>query len=188
MDKRELRDRLIKERLALDAEVRRACSGVISEKLAQSGAFAAAGTVMAYLPVRGEVDLSALIAHALYEGKRLCAPVCRDAGNEMSAAELRSAEETVSGRFGIPRPAGGRIVSPEEIDLVIVPGSVFGRNFHRIGYGMGFYDRFLRKTRAVKIGVCYNFCLINEIIPNEFDVKMDIIITETEVLYENTVY
>ena len=72
----------------------------------------------------------------------------------------------------------------EEIDLLIVPGSVFGRNKHRIGYGKGYYDRFIEKTNdtCTKVGICFSDNLIDAVPYSEFDKKLDIIITENEII------
>ena len=77
--------------------------------------------------------------------------------------------------FGIAEPVGEEI-SPSKIDLIIVPGSVFDSQNNRIGYGKGFYDKFLRETTAFKVGVCFNFQKVNEIPAEPHDIKMDIVL------------
>ncbi len=81
------------------------------------------------------------------------------------------------GSFYIEEPTGDNVVSPEEIDLIVVPGVAYDKNRNRLGRGKGFYDRLLATTKALKIGVGYDFQLLDEIPTEEHDVKMDFVIT-----------
>ena len=83
-----------------------------------------------------------------------------------------------------PKKKFFRPVSPEDIDLVIVPGIAFDRSGERIGYGMGFYDRFLKKIRkdTSSIGLAYEFQIVDDIPSEETDVKVNKIITEKRVI------
>ncbi len=84
------------------------------------------------------------------------------------------------GAFHIEEPTGTEVVDPEEIELVIVPGVAYDRRGNRLGRGKGFYDRFLKTTKATKVGVGYKFQVFDEIPFEEHDVKMDIVITEDD--------
>ncbi len=100
--------------------------------------------------------------------------------------EIRSLDELVPGTWGILEPPENsrKVVPAEEIDLAVVPGLAFDRQFNRLGYGAGYYDRFLPKLKknAVKAGICYSIQLIDQIPVEAFDIAMDIIVTDTEVL------
>ncbi|MBR5235878.1 MAG: 5-formyltetrahydrofolate cyclo-ligase [Clostridia bacterium] len=136
------------------------------------------GTVMVYADFRREPKTSALIEKLLELGVRVCLPKCEKDG-KMEAYTIESVRELTPGRFGILEPAGEIVLKPEEIELVLVPGYGFDRSRNRLGYGGGYYDRFLpRCTKAVIAGVCYGNCLVESLPADPFDVKMDLLITE----------
>ncbi len=82
------------------------------------------------------------------------------------------------GAFHIEEPTGDETVSPDEIELIIVPAVAYDRKRNRLGRGKGFYDRLLGSTRATKIGIGYNFQLVDEIPVEEHDIPVDIVITQ----------
>ena len=82
------------------------------------------------------------------------------------------------GSFHIEEPSGDEVVPVDEIEMIVVPGVAFDRKGNRLGRGKGFYDRLLRSARAVKIGVGYEFQLVDELPAEPHDVPMDIVITE----------
>ena len=82
------------------------------------------------------------------------------------------------GAFHIEEPTGDNIADPEEIELVVVPAVAYDRRGNRLGRGKGFYDRFLASTKATKIGVGYEFQLLDEIPAEAHDVPMDMVITQ----------
>lgn len=86
------------------------------------------------------------------------------------------------GAFHIEEPTGTDTVSPDEIELIIVPAVAYDRKRNRLGRGKGFYDRLLASTRATKIGVGYDFQLIDEIPAEPHDIKMDIVITQQTII------
>lgn len=151
----------------------------IAEKIRALPEFKKASTVMLYMPIKGEADVTGLLS----EGKTFLVPVTE--GENMYAASVYG--EFEKGAFGVPEPKM-RERHDGEIDIVIVPGVVFGRDFNRIGFGKGYYDRFLEGRKCIKIGVCHAFQLADGIDAAPHDIKMDLIITEDEVLWnrENT--
>jgi 5-formyltetrahydrofolate cyclo-ligase len=88
--------------------------------------------------------------------------------------------------FGVWEPLGEeeKLISPEEIDLIIVPGLAFDRELNRLGFGRGFYDRYLSGCSAFKVGICYDAQIAekDEIPIDCYDVKMDMVITEKEII------
>jgi 5-formyltetrahydrofolate cyclo-ligase len=99
-------------------------------------------------------------------------------GDTMVARKFNGSEYLMpKSPYGIPEPTGLE-VNPAFIDLVIVPGAVFDTHNNRIGYGKGFYDKFLTNTRAYKIGVCFGFQIIDEIPSKPHDIRMDMILTD----------
>jgi 5-formyltetrahydrofolate cyclo-ligase len=105
-------------------------------------------------------------------------------GYGLLAIEIKSLDELSPGTFGILEPAGEKGISPEEIDLVVVPGVAFDKRGNRMGYGAGYYDSFLPKLRpeVKKVAVAFEIQVTDSLPAEEHDVKMDLIITE------NTIY
>ena len=103
--------------------------------------------------------------------------------NGMNLDILKYDEQRLQkGAFLIEEPVGEDLVPINTIQLVIVPGVAFDRNGNRLGRGKGFYDRLLAGSSALKVGICYPFQLIDDIPSESHDVRMDVIITDTEVL------
>lgn len=148
----------------------------ICEKALLLPAVQNAKNVMVYLPSKGEVDTALLIALLLREGKNVSAPrVISDI--EMEAAFI-DANGFRKGAFGIWEPLGKRA---EQIDVIFVPGVAFDEKRNRIGYGKGYYDRFLSLHPALTVGLAYSFQLVPALPTEAHDKPLDIILTEEAV-------
>ena len=171
MTKTEIR----KEKIAKRKEInnRQEKDKKICEKVRSCDFYKKAETIMVYISYNGEVDTRLLIEDMLRDGKTLCAPVCVDR-ETMVAKKFSSADELVSGAYGIPEPQGEDVT---DIDLILVPGVAFNDELHRIGYGAGYYDRFLEKSNAYTCGLFYEMQKA-EFTADATDKKLDYIITE----------
>jgi 5-formyltetrahydrofolate cyclo-ligase len=182
-----LRERMKRARLAMSkAEVRRR-SALVVERLLTLEAYGAASSVMAYLPVRNEVDATVVMTHCLNDGKALVLPRMDYEANRIVAYRVAApAEQLVLGRMGLiePDPARTERVAPEAIDFVAVPGLVFDRAGNRIGWGRGYYDSFLAALgrRARRVGLAYDFQVVDLIEHDGHDVPMDLVVTESVTL------
>ena len=87
-----------------------------------------------------------------------------------------------TGAFNISEPTGGELVDAERIELVIVPAVAYDRRGNRIGRGKGYYDRLLRRTHALKVGVAYQCQICDDFTPDEFDIPVDVVITDQGVI------
>lgn len=170
-----LRKRLIKTRENIDDKSQK-CQQ-IAKNLMEQPFFETAQTIMIYLSIGSEVDTLELTKKMLLLGKRLCAPVCM-AGGMMVARSFSSLDELRSGRYGILEPQGDEVF---DIDLILVPGLGFNERFHRIGYGAGYYDRFLLKSSAITCGLFYDEQRA-DFLEEPHDLPLDYIITETKIL------
>ena len=130
--------------------------------------------VLTYVSLDDEVDTIKLIKYSLNIGKKVAVPKCE---NEIiNFYYISSLEDLSKGNYGILEPKGKNIVSNFESSICIVPGICFDKEGNRIGYGKGYYDKFLIKYRGIKIGLTYRECIVNKIDIYEHDIKMDKVI------------
>ena len=143
---------------------------------------------MAYAAARGELPLGRVLADALAAGKTLVLPRCAGEG-VMHGHRVDAPDRLATGAYGILEPgADCPRVEPEKIDLIFVPGTAFDVRGHRIGQGGGYYDRYLNRTRAVRVGVCHDFALLSAVPSEAHDARMDIVVTpgRTVIIREET--
>lgn len=134
--------------------------------------FQTAKTVFCYVSAKGEVETLPLLRDLLEE-KTVVVPFCTDKNGNMISSEIKSINELQDGLFGILEPKNPKEFQKEKIDFVIVPGVAFDKGGYRLGYGKGYYDRFLCDISPFKLGVCGEEFFLEEIPHNEFDIKMD---------------
>lgn len=183
--KAQIRKRMLHLREALSAEEVQEKSKVILERLRRDRTFRRARCVHCYVSFRKEVDTHALIEEALRRGVQVVVPLSNPKRKELYHYRIERLSELETGPFGtlIPKPAFRRLVRIEEVDVVLVPGIAFDLCGHRIGFGGGFYDRFLASIVCPKIGLAYEFQMMESIPTGPHDRRVHRIITE-EKTYE----
>lgn len=155
-------------------------SAKIMQRLEETDLFRQASCIALYHAIPGEVQTAEFI-EKWYEEKKLLLPVIE--GNDLRLLLYTGKDAVKAGVFGILEPTEeSQSVAEEEIDLIIVPGVAFDRRHNRLGRGKGYYDRLLSTLKAPKIGICYDFQLLDTIPVESFDKKMDIIVTEKEII------
>ncbi len=140
--------------------------------------------VLAYVSKEPEVESMVIINSLLAEGKTVCVPIIERETHTLRLSYLSSVEHLEPGTFSVPEPLSTeRPAAPEEVEVVLLPLLGFDRQGNRLGYGAGYYDRFLAAySRPVKIGLAYA-CQECESLPAETtDVSMDYVVTEEEVI------
>ncbi len=144
--------------------------------------------IMTYVNTKSEVTTYQLIPLLLAQGKRVCVPKC--IGDSLVPYEITELPQLSAGNFGVLEPSQELIdkgvlkeVPKDEIDISVCPGLAFDFLGYRLGYGKGYYDRFLKDFQGIKIGFSFDSCLCPEIETHEFDIPMNIIITESGVEY-----
>ena len=174
-----LRKEIRKLREELPEDERKELSRKVIENLKKLKEFKKAKTIMLYYPIKGEVDLTPLFTDILESGKKLLLP--KVVGENIYPIEVNDLSCLGEGCFNIPEPLGGKIYKPEKIDLVVVPGVAFDKKGCRLGFGKGFYDRFLPRIKGFKVGVAYDFQVKEEILCEEHDIPLDAVITPSTI-------
>lgn len=176
MDKIELRKQMINKRLDLSREDYATKSNLIISKLKQHPDFINAKTIGVYVSFKNEVDTISLIKEIVNE-KNICVP--KTDGHLMNFYLINSLDELKKGNFGILEPLNqGKIINKENIDLLIVPIVAFDSNHNRLGYGGGYYDRYLKNYFGKVIGLAFSFQQIETLPVESFDIPIKTIIDE----------
>ncbi|MDP9302804.1 MAG: 5-formyltetrahydrofolate cyclo-ligase, partial [Actinomycetota bacterium] len=142
-----------------------------------------AGVVMAFWSFGSEVSTPPLLEALHARGIRVCLP--RIEGGDLMAVRYEPGDPVRETSFGAREPADGTTLAPDVLDLVVTPGVAFDRSGHRIGYGGGFYDRFLRRARrdVPRIAIAFDLQVLPQDLPvGNFDLGVDVIVTETETI------
>lgn len=150
----------------------------IAKLLFSRPVFKKAKIIAFYLSKGSEVETREMIKEALKIGKEILVPVTNE---KMEFVRYEVGEELVAGKYGISEPKTKR--SPSNFpQLIIVPGIVFGLCMHRIGYGKGYYDKYLATSPAYRIGICYDFQIKDRLPSHSDDQRMDEIITDKRII------
>ena len=177
MNKDELRHAMRARRRALSQEEQRRASLAVLERVRAFAPYREARSVMAYMACRGELDLSPVLLDALAQGKTLLLPRC-EAPGIMTARRVTDLSQLAAGAYGLMEPAQCcAVFPPEEINLIFVPGTAFDALGGRLGQGGGYYDRFLPLSRALRVGVCPDFALLDAVPVHAHNARMDGIVT-----------
>lgn len=176
--KNKLRRDLLERRRVLPQSLQEEKSELILKTLLSEEAFADASSVALYFPINGEVDTRGIFRKCVELEKKAFFPKTR--GSDLVFLRTRNIEELTPGTFSIPEPpADAECARGDELDLVLVPGVVFDLSGNRIGYGKGFYDRFLKDIpRHIRFGLAYSFQVLKSVPSHKTDVKTGRIITE----------
>ena len=180
--KQDIRRRMLKQRFALTPSQVQEVGDAVRNRLVETDLYGRARCLGCYVSVKNEVDTHRLIQVALEGGKRVGVPVTRKK-QSLVHLEIHTLSGLRSGPFGLLEPAGGdRIeIPPGDFDLMLVPGAAFDRRGNRIGFGAGYYDRFLARTSAPKVGLAYAFQVLGRLPAALHDIRLDYLVTETAV-------
>ena len=175
MNKKELRAQIrAKKRAMTEAEIAEK-SLRLGELFLASDAYKNAKTVYGYLPYNQEVRTVAMLEQAIRDGKRVAVPKCY--GDEMRFIFMDDLSKVEKGYAGIPEPILDEPIADDETALVLMPGMAFDPQGHRIGYGGGFYDKFLAKEpNHPTLALCYDFQMVEHLETEEFDIPVDTVL------------
>ena len=184
--KRAIRKEILKKRDEISPDIKSVKDSLIKERLFSLPEFIAAKTVFFYASFRSEVETLSMIKESLKMGKKIVLPKVDKERYRLKLHEIKDISELSPGYMGIPEPSlsGERLVRLDDIELVIIPGSAFDCSGNRLGYGGGYYDILLSegKRKVPVIALAYEEQLV-DLIPSEVhDVKVDIIVTDKQVI------
>ena len=175
MDKKELRRSIREPKRAMTEEEIVSRSEKLGVLFAQSEAYKNAKTIYGYLPYNQEVRTVPMLEQALKDGKKVAVP--KVYGDEMKFLYLDDLTKVSKGYAGIPEPIADGPVADDETALVLMPGLAFDPQGHRIGYGGGFYDKFLAaEPNHPTLALCYEFQLLPELDTEEHDIPVDTVL------------
>ena len=178
MDKKAAREFVRKRKKQMTVEEIKAKSKKILERLLKEPCFLQAETLYCYVSYNQEVMTKPLISQALAMGKKVAVP--KVIGEEMEFIYLNSLDELARGYQGIEEPTGTTVAKEDRV-LMILPGLAFDEQGNRVGYGGGFYDRYLNRNRMnnyIKVAVGFDFQVVEHLEMEECDELVDIILTE----------
>lgn len=182
--KKEIRKKVLAERRQLKIEDWLSRSEAIRQNLLNSSFYEEARTIHCFVSIneRKEVNTHPLVAKIIKDGKKVAVPVTDFEAGSLKHALISDTETMKPNKWGIPEPVEYTEARLEDIDLVLVPMAAADVYGNRLGYGKGFYDRFLQQVQAVKAGLIFSEFILDEIPAENFDVKMDILITEKSII------
>ncbi len=182
LKKEGLRQAFKERRAAISLDVQAEASGAICRNLLGLEQYESATGVAAYWPMTLEVDIRPIIHDALTHERRVYLPRVVREPRGLHFCRYNGDPETLeAGPFGLSEP-GGEPSDIDQIDLVIVPGLAFDLHGHRLGYGTGFYDRFLKQTKATRVGVAFDVLTIDILPVTKHDVAMNMLVTESRII------
>lgn len=188
-DKKKLRKEILDKRNNMDLNIKRELDNCIFNRFYGSSYYKNANKIFIYVSYSSEIDTKKIINKILEEGKRVFVPRTENKTKSMEAIEITSLDDLEESRYGILEPSIDKeSINPNELDLIVVPGVAFDCCGGRIGYGAGYYDRYFKKIndenliRIKKIALAYEMQILNRIPMNEFDMTIDYILSENQII------
>jgi 5-formyltetrahydrofolate cyclo-ligase len=176
--KNQIRQHCRKLRASLGEDTRARASQSICERLENWQIFQQSQIILTYMPIKGEADLTPLLDR--HPEKQWVLPRILPEENHRMVFHPYDAARLVRHPFGMAEPtADSPIVRPDAIELALVPGLAFDRRGWRLGYGGGYFDRFLKDFTGVSVGVTFGALLLDQIPRTPLDVPMGWVVTET---------
>ncbi len=185
MERERVRAETLQRRDGLAQEIRTTLSRKITNSLVSWIQNEGFDTVMLYLSMKSEVGTFGLLDILLHQEKVVCAPVVDTCLLALTPRQIRAPKtELVRHRYGLLEPNAACPILPiSQLQLIILPGIAFDATGYRLGYGKGFYDRFLTKCPdAVKVGLAYQIQIVADTFPQIWDIPVHYIFTEQDII------
>ena len=175
MDKKELRRQIREQKRMMTEQQIVSASEKLGELFAQCAAYQQAKTIYGYLPYNQEVRTVPILERAMADGKRVAVPKCY--GDEMRFIYMDDLKAVEKGYAGIPEPVADGPVADDPTALVLMPGLAFTEKGDRMGYGGGFYDKFLAQEPGhPTVALCYGFQMVQQLPTDDYDIPVDTVL------------
>ncbi|MBS6502711.1 MULTISPECIES: 5-formyltetrahydrofolate cyclo-ligase [unclassified Clostridium] len=184
-EKRVLRNKILEIRDSLDNSKKEIMDTKIFNELINTELYKKASNIFIYISFSNEINTINIIEKAFEDRKNVFIPKVYKDEKSMKAIKLNSFDELKKNSMGILEPIDDSdYIEKENIDLIVVPGVVFDNECNRIGYGGGYYDRYLNeiKSKENKIALAYDLQVVDKIECEAHDIKVDYIITNTRII------
>lgn len=185
LDKKALRKEMLEKRSQLSLQEIKEKSKTITNSLLNLNEYNKSQFIFTFISFKDEVDTHEIIKSSLKKDKRIGVPITVPEKKQLKVSEIMDFDNELELSYYdilAPKEKNIRIVAPELIDLVLVPGVIFDRRGYRVGYGGGYYDRFFSKLdkNVLKIGLCYDMQIQSNVPRDSYDIPVDYILTEKE--------
>ena len=188
--KKEFRKKVINLRKEKDKDFIKHNTDIITDKLLNLDCIKNAKNIMLYLDFNNEVSTDSLIKKLLNLGKIVSSPITLKEEIKLIPSQITDLKNGIQyGAYNIrePKPECSPAINIKDLDVIIVPAVAYDKNCYRLGYGGGFYDRFLENLRkdAVTIGIAFDLQIFDEVPKEAHDAQLDFIVTESRILTPN---
>lgn len=183
MDKKKIRKEILNIRNSLEKRIKESYDDKIFNCFIESELYKNSNNIFIYVSYGSEVNTIKLIERFLKDKKKVFVPKINFSTKEMFAIKIESLDILVENKMGILEPKYlDRYIKQDDLDIILMPGAVFDLQGNRIGYGGGYYDRYLKNTdKNNKIALAYSLQLAEEIPCESHDIKVDYIVTEKNI-------
>ncbi|MCM1285563.1 MAG: 5-formyltetrahydrofolate cyclo-ligase [Acetobacter sp.] len=180
--KSDLRKKLISKRKNIKSKTEKdnnICNNLLNSKI-----YIECKQILIFASLSDEINTDFLIKQSLNEQKKVALPKCLDSNGNMEFFYIDSISDLKCGAFNVrePVPDNSTLVTDFSCALCVVPALSYDKNGFRIGYGKGYYDRFLEKFSSISVGLCYNELISDEIPADKYDLPVDYIVTEDGII------
>lgn len=177
--KKDLRNRIKTERREMEPELKKKVDSAIARNVRRLYQYKSCETVLVYVSTEIEVDTKEIIMNAWEDGKKVAVPRCIPNTRLMEFHYITSFEQLSPGLFSVLEPSEDLpIVTKYDACLMLVPALMFDRSGYRLGYGKGYYDRYMSKFTGTSVGLAYSFEVKYKMIHGRFDRPVDLIVTD----------
>ena len=187
--KNDIRKELLQQRKDMPPEQQELWDKKVTNTLISSISYRFCDVILIYSSLQNEISTSAVINHAINAKKIVACPISDTETNTLSFRVVNSMDEFIVGGYGILEPPAANLTYGEYLKInrketkpplaiCVVPCLSYDGEGYRIGYGKGYYDRFLSTFEGTKIGLCYTNCKVKQLPRGKYDVKLDVIVTE----------
>ena len=184
-DKKELRSYIKTKRKSVENKAEK--DSLVAQNLLSLDEIKKADTVLCYISLDDEICTDEIVRVLLDSGKRVGAPYCVDNNGILDFYYITDFDDLRIQSFGVREPVIEKCKKVTSFDntIIILPGLCFDSNGNRLGYGKGYYDRFLQIHSLISVGLCYNSLIVKKVPTDMYDKKADIIVTENDIIRIN---